>query len=148
MHQMSNHCQLLLFFFCLCNVICPDSFVSAATFCDPLEMKLASHCHLLLPHTEKKKYKLPAKKIQTSSFFLYLFLLTEKLCYKYQMATLDQQQQQHAHPKSHLNLVKDMHPMSRNIDCEVLVLQKGIFFFKKKWFVCHTNLHYNVFSRW
>ncbi|KAL9558333.1 hypothetical protein MBANPS3_000956 [Mucor bainieri] len=44
------------------------------------------------------------------------------------MATLDQQlqqqQQQHAHPKSHLNLVKDMHPMSRNIDCEVLVLQK------------------------
>ncbi|CAO3622061.1 unnamed protein product [Mucor fragilis] len=40
------------------------------------------------------------------------------------MATLDQQLQQHAHPKSHLNLVKDMHPMSRNIDCEVLVLQK------------------------
>ncbi|KAK4518461.1 uncharacterized protein ATC70_008679 [Mucor velutinosus] len=43
------------------------------------------------------------------------------------MATLDQQlqlQQHHTHPKSHLNLVKDMHPMSRNIDCEVLVLQK------------------------
>lgn len=45
---------------------------------------------------------------------------------KHQMATLDQQLQQHAHPKSHLNLVKDMHPMSRNIDCEVLVLQKGM----------------------
>lgn len=45
------------------------------------------------------------------------------------MATLEQQQQQqqqqHLNPKSHLNLVKDMHPMSRNIDCEVLVLQKG-----------------------
>lgn len=80
MYQMSNHCQLLFFFLCLCNVICishcPDSFVSAATtFCDPLEMKLASHCRLLLPHTgKKKKYKLPAKKYKRPpSFFFFSY---------------------------------------------------------------------------
>ncbi|KAI8639839.1 hypothetical protein BD408DRAFT_484576 [Parasitella parasitica] len=40
------------------------------------------------------------------------------------MANLEQQQQQHLNAKSHLISVKDMHPMSRNVDCEVLVLQK------------------------
>jgi hypothetical protein len=75
--------------------------------------------------TPKKKYKFKAHFFYSFSFLssnaVFFFLLHIRVKKKKKKMTSIEQ----SSPKPNLLPIKDMNPMARGFDCEVIVLQKG-----------------------